>query len=429
MSRVRVQSGVGVAWLAASLAWTAPEAPGEPVLVAIVVDASGSLGARDLDTMRRLSLGLLEQLPPASEAALFAFADQSRLALPRSADREAVRQALAALAISGQRTALHDALYDATRYLRDAGPGRKAILLLTDGRDEGSVLTLEDGLRLAEDHAIPVFAIGMGRVEERVLRRIAKLTAGEYVTARRAAPERLAARILAQPDEPSEAPAPSLARGEAGRRSGPAPRAAAEADASPLHRLGRAWQAAALGLLVLLGSLAAWRALRRQPRPRCATCGRELPAPDASCELCVPGPEPRPTLLGSELSPTLLERLSHTEEYLDKTVVLRDEHVLAITHGPLAGTRFPLSLASALSLGRSKANDVVLEDPSISSQHCRIRPTTQGGFMVHDLKSTNGTYVNEKRVTQHALADGDVIRVGETHLQLRRDQSRGANAS
>ena len=42
-----------------------------------------------------------------------------------------------------------------------------------------------------------------------------------------------------------------------------------------------------------------------------------------------------------------------------------------------------------------------------------------------DLKSTNGTFVNEQRITRHVLKTGDVIRLGETDLLFRLEQKKG----
>src|SRR5439155_963706 len=127
-----------------------------------------------------LALGILPELGPGAEAAVFTFDDQSRLVQARTSRAEDLRQALARVAMSGRYTALYDALYDASRYVRDAPGTRKAIVLLTDGRDENSALKIEDGLKVAADSHIPVYAVGVGQVDERVLRRIAKLTGGEY---------------------------------------------------------------------------------------------------------------------------------------------------------------------------------------------------------------------------------------------------------
>jgi pSer/pThr/pTyr-binding forkhead associated (FHA) protein len=115
--------------------------------------------------------------------------------------------------------------------------------------------------------------------------------------------------------------------------------------------------------------------------------------------------------------------MNTTEEYLEKTVTLREKAVLAVTRGSKAGKVFVLALESSTSLGRAKANDIVLEDVAVSSQHCRIRPE-QGRFVLHDLKSTNGTLVNDQRVNRHTLAEGDVIRIGETSLQFRLESRR-----
>jgi hypothetical protein len=126
---------------------------------------------------------------------------------------------------------------------------------------------------------------------------------------------------------------------------------------------------------------------------------------------------------GDDPAPTLLERMSSTEEYLEKTVVLRERPVLTITRGPGVGQVFELGSNAAMSIGRAKANQVVVNDVSVSSEHCRIRPE-DGHFVLHDLKSTNGTFVNERRVTRHVLAEGDVLKIGETSLLYKTDLKR-----
>ena len=53
----------------------------------------------------------------------------------------------------------------------------------------------------------------------------------------------------------------------------------------------------------------------------------------------------------------------------------------------------------------------------------RIRPE-DGRFVLHDLGSTNGTRVNDRRISRHPLEDGDVIRVGDTCLRFRLSQGK-----
>src|SRR5258707_10221162 len=150
------------------------------VAVALVLDTSASIHADELTKTRALCVGLLQHLPPGSEIALFTFDDQDRLLLPWTTASGDVERALAIVRPTGHFTMLYDALYDASKKLRDMQASRKALVLLTDGKDEGSALDVDDGLRAAEDAHIPVFTIGVGRVQERVLRRMAKLTGGLY---------------------------------------------------------------------------------------------------------------------------------------------------------------------------------------------------------------------------------------------------------
>src|SRR6185295_19871024 len=122
-----------------------------PATVALALDTSGSLTRADLAQARDLAAGVLQALPPGSEVAVFSFDDASRVVQPRTADADAVKRAIDSLSTAGRYTALHDALFDASRYLRDASGARRAILLVTDGKDENSALNLEDGLKVAQE--------------------------------------------------------------------------------------------------------------------------------------------------------------------------------------------------------------------------------------------------------------------------------------
>lgn len=165
-------------------------------LVALVLDSSGSVGAADLARARNLAMGLMDSLPAGSRLAVFTFDDQSRLLLPATANTDELKNALGGVRVSGRFTTLYDALYDASRYLRGSASRPRAIVLVTDGRDENSAVTLDDGLRIAEESSIPVYTVGIGRTEERVLRRLARLTGGEYAAAAEASAAQIAERIL-----------------------------------------------------------------------------------------------------------------------------------------------------------------------------------------------------------------------------------------
>lgn len=70
-------------------------------------------------------------------------------------------------------------------------------------------------------------------------------------------------------------------------------------------------------------------------------------------------------------------------------------------------------------MGRSHETDVVLDDPYASDFHLRL-VSQEGGMVLHDLGSTNGTYVNGRRVSAPAeLKRGDSIQVGKTVMEIR----------
>ena len=73
-----------------------------------------------------------------------------------------------------------------------------------------------------------------------------------------------------------------------------------------------------------------------------------------------------------------------------------------------------------LQIGRADACQIKIDDTYVSAFHARIF-SRDGGWYVEDLGSTNGTYLNQKRVTSPVeLQAGDRLRVGKTTMELRR---------
>lgn len=69
----------------------------------------------------------------------------------------------------------------------------------------------------------------------------------------------------------------------------------------------------------------------------------------------------------------------------------------------------------SVTIGRLPDNTVIIDNPAVSSHHaCVFRDGDH--FIVEDLQSTNGTFVNEKPVTRHTLQNGDVVQVGKHKL-------------
>lgn len=94
--------------------------------------------------------------------------------------------------------------------------------------------------------------------------------------------------------------------------------------------------------------------------------------------------------------------------------------MLVIIDGPHAGATFPLDQGN-ITLGRSTHNTIVLDDEYVSGHHARVYQDPQSGqWVVEDLGSTNGTYINESRMPGRAVLKPRVpVRIGATTFELR----------
>ncbi|MEM7137163.1 MAG: GGDEF domain-containing protein [Myxococcota bacterium] len=80
------------------------------------------------------------------------------------------------------------------------------------------------------------------------------------------------------------------------------------------------------------------------------------------------------------------------------------------------GKRFSLS-AGPVRLGRGSDNTIVLDNDSVSRRHARVE-RREGHYLLVDMNSTNGTYVNDELVHDHRLVRGDQIKIGDTILKF-----------
>jgi len=95
----------------------------------------------------------------------------------------------------------------------------------------------------------------------------------------------------------------------------------------------------------------------------------------------------------------------------------RSKELVLIRGDDVSGETFKVE--DVLMLGRSPQADIVVDDPYASEFHMRFVSGDEG-MVLHDLGSTNGTYVNGRRVTApQVLVKGDAVQVGKTVLEVR----------
>lgn len=85
--------------------------------------------------------------------------------------------------------------------------------------------------------------------------------------------------------------------------------------------------------------------------------------------------------------------------------------VLRMVRGPQVGLEYPLD-GDVVTVGRNPECDIFLNDMTVSREHAELTRTADV-FVVRDLQSFNGVWVNNRTVGQHALRPGDYVQIGK----------------
>jgi VWFA-related protein len=162
-----------------------------PVTTVLVLDKSGSMDEpadesdemSKMESLHRSASRFVDIMRSGARTTLLPFSDEVDTPEPFSADKERLKSAIGRLKADGQ-TALFDAAYTAVRLLVTSEPqGKRAVVVLTDGKDNRSRHSADDVIEAGQDAKIPVHMLGLGRrgeLDEEVMQRIARQTGGAY---------------------------------------------------------------------------------------------------------------------------------------------------------------------------------------------------------------------------------------------------------
>lgn len=166
-----------------------------------------------------------------------------------------------------------------------------------------------------------------------------------------------------------------------------------------------------VGVLVLL-YLFIWYVVKRAvgnvrtPAGGAVAAAPDIALPDATRPLVAATPEEREARRESRLSErTMGGEMLDLSGNIDPRLIVESSPIVP------AGVMFPLQ--GWVTVGRARTSDIVLDEDYVSSTHARFVPRGQFYF-VEDLGSTNGTFVNEKPVTEAQLRFESRVRIGET---------------
>jgi len=148
----------------------------------------------------------------------------------------------------------------------------------------------------------------------------------------------------------------------------------------------------------------------------CNQCGHRNPAESAFCSSCG-------ALLDRPADHTVtlakIDPLQDAVGPADDTVVelsslAADVASLVVRSGSQAGTTFALH-GDITRLGRHPDSEIILDDITVSRRHAEV-VRVAGGYVLRDAGSLNGTYVNQERVDEASLQQGDELQVGKFRL-------------
>ncbi len=141
----------------------------------------------------------------------------------------------------------------------------------------------------------------------------------------------------------------------------------------------------------------------------CAQCGHRLVSPERPAEVTSTvnfgGPDRQEIEAESQLS---------AAEEAAVEALPKGSALLVVQRGPSAGSRFLLD-TDEVSAGRHPDSDIFLDDVTVSRRHAVFRRTSDG-YLVADVGSLNGTYVNRDRIDEVLLSGGDEVQIGKYRL-------------
>ena len=418
--------------------------PGQDVWLALCLDHSGSMSSafRDLqDGLAAAVRGALSSPDARLRIQTMAFASEVRRVGGFSGNPEELAVLVAALpgeTARDGRTRLYDAIAAALADLRSApAAATRRLLVVSDGKDEGSTAVPDDIARDAAALAVPLDAIAYGALAPDAsapLRALAQASHGQFVLARNPAELTLAMQNLLGWPAPAQVDvvfryAPAQGQTLAGSATlvhAPAGRAPAEYPVrldSPISApmepgsAGFAPEAVAAALaaaaLAVIGCLVLWKGRGKRDVDTSGTAEpTEPPDTAAAASGDASGRRRRNTVVAGSFAPPDVGRPSA---------------YLLCTDGQLQGQRLPIEQA-LVRLGAGPANELVLGgDEHVSREHASIRHDA-GNLYLQDLHSANGTYLNDQRLGGSAmtLLPGDRIRLGRTTLLVQAADTRQA---
>ena len=432
----------------------------EGLALVVAIDSSGSMRGRPIKLAVKAALDFIGALGSQDKVAVIRF--DSQVTVVSGFDDSPLERGnklnrLASMA--GGNTLLYDAVEKAVQLLRSPSmPHRRAVVLLTDGKDDGSARKLEETIDIAKGAKVPVFAIGYGwgrKVDFSDLRRLGSLTQGYYLDAPdpkvlgtvykeiayrlrnlyvltldtttlpadgHSHPVTIALKTTSGPSSTMVSVRSPMPSKPVVVEDGDKPKKKAKPIYTEIWFLGAVGGGVILILVILLvlrskkkkaqaaaAAAAAKRAAEEKARREAAEAGAKRDAAERQRQQ-----------LEQAKKTAAAEARAQAEAEAQQAAGPRTLAALLVMDGDMRGQRFDI-YGDIAKLGRGQSCEVIITDDTVSSDHATFR--LKGDVWRIEDHSTYGTKVNGEKVSSSDIYDGDALKFGNVNckfLDLRR---------
>jgi len=389
------------------------------------IDSSKSLQKKSLLKIKASAKEILSLTGPEDKIAVYRFNDDVTKLNNFTSNKRDLINSINGIERHGTKTMLFNAIYDSIDLLGGVRGSRKAIMVFTDGKDEGSSVSGDDIIKFSRDSGIPVnFATLKGSRDIRTMSRIAKMTGGKCVFIEQPGSlSDLYQRIVSAKENRYLVKYQSRIRPDGGKhgveirlKSGEVrDRDSAEFVLKKFSfDFISAENAIFLGVIAFLTIVIAVSFIFYAKKDKKAAS---------------PGEERKVAKTEKKKSMENLMDLEEKERIEEDTVLsshdpkfLYAKAWLMEKEGPATGNKYPLYW-DEITMGRGKDNSVIMNDESVSLRHAKIK-NVRNAYYLFDLVSDNGTFLNDKKLIRpKILYDWDEIKLGRTKFIFRGSNS------
>jgi len=437
--------------------------------IMLCLDLSGTMNGKPLKTMKSAILKFIDDMRTVDKLGFIAFADDAVLISDFSNNKDYLKDKVKNMKVSGTQTALYYGAYKGLRNLIDNKEKTgKILLLMGDGKNESlsSSYKEDDVIELAKRESIPVFTIGYSKIDKTYLQsfeRISEKTGGNFYNSPNDNElQKQYAKLYRQilniyllnyiitgiaGDGLEHNLAITVNHNNAKKTV--SHKFVAPAGVSPISKQTKTlireiptWYYFAGGGGILIIALALTFFMIRSKRKKAEEIrlfdeekkkqNEQIEAErkkrlDAEKQLEEKNKVERDRILPivdsnkpatdkTHIPPSRREERTMILQPGDQNIANAKNLRIDILVGPNQGLRFDVTMNGA-TIGRKQNNSIVLNEETVSGNHARIN-YNNGSFVMEDLGSSNGTFINGKQIKQCQLKHGDVFKFGKCEGQI-----------